>query len=404
MKPRLNRAFIQVLTIILILVLLVPSAHAGVITGSTSSEDFQTNRDFAQRYNLVFDTNLAEGILLQTEVSGEFPTVPSPETPLTASVPLNLERLELLVEQEGWGGRLGNRIRTTLDRYTIYDQELAGVEAQIVSGNLGSTLVLGIEPEDFSIVAAINSQYQLTPKLQIGGTVVTVGLGESNVQTVYGVNGYFTPLPNLVIGGQYFRNNEVLGGSALEIIAWTQLAGVTLRADLTQVDPNYATPLGANSTATYISGAKGYNVSAGGALGSVGLSAEYGVHNYEAAGERRTAKGVTAVFPVIPQRLDVEANYHLVDVDALYSPSYSSSTAGLGSNLALTDQITLKAGYLYKEDGLRQTQQEAGVELGYQINDYTRLTAKYRLINFDNIDDSADFKESFTAAELKLQF
>ena len=432
MKPQLNRAFIQALTITLIVVVSILPAHAGVITGSTSSEEFQANRDFAQRYNLVFDTNLAEGVLLQAEVSGEFSQVPSPETQLTASIPLNLERLELLVDQGTWGGRLGNRIRTTLDKYTIYDQEFAGVEAQVVTDNLGATLLLGAELENSSLVAAINSQYQLNPKLQIGGTVVALGLGEVDTQTVYGINSYFTPLPSLVIGAQYFQNNELVGGSALEIVAWTQLAGVTLRADLAQVDPNYVAPL-ANSAETYISGAKGYTLSAGTTIGSLGLSAEYSTHDYEAAAEKRVTKGVSAALPLIPQHLEVEANYRLVDVDALYSPSYASSTVGLGSKLTLTDQITLKAGYevgkegdrttkqsvtadlklhqtnvtagyLYKEDALRQIQQEAGMEFGYQINDYTRVTAKYRLINFDNIDDSMDFKENFTGAELKLQF
>lgn len=76
--------------------------RGGVITGSTNSEDYKSGREFSQRYNLVFNTGISDGIWAQTEVSGDFTDLMRaqnrdfPDLSRPVSTPLEVERVELL--------------------------------------------------------------------------------------------------------------------------------------------------------------------------------------------------------------------------------------------------------------------------------------------------------------------
>lgn len=415
--------------------------RGGVITGSTNSEDYKSGREFSQRYNLVFNTGISDGIWAQTEVSGDFTDLMRaqnrdfPDLSRPVSTPLEVERVELFVDKDEWNARFGNRLRTTLDTYTLYDQELLGAEAQVRAGGLGATVIMGQNQDQR--IAAINGQYQLTPDFQVGGTVVSTGREDEESRVNYGLNSYMQVFPGVELGGQYYRNEEEEGGSALDLTAWTALAGLNLEANFSKVDQNYWAPLAERSEDTYIPGRTGYDLSADTMLGTLGLSAHYGVHDQEDTAERRVSKGVGARVPLIPNRLDVEAQYNLVDVDALYSADYSEKFLNLDSTLKLTDQVTLKAGYELndgsqsdissisadigmdltdkasltaevtygKEDGYRKsTSKEAGLEFGYSINEFTQFTANYHLINFDSSLENEDFRSNQALAEVKLKF
>lgn len=418
-----------------------------VVTGSTNSEEWEEETEFHQKYNLVFDTKVADGITAQAEISGDFSSLfqanpgYAPELPQYGSTPVELERLDLYIDRGAWSARISNRLRATLDRYTLYDQELVGAEAQVVVGNLGTTFIVGQDAAE-SLVTAVNGQYQLHPNIQVGGTVVSLETQDRLRQTNYGVNSYLRLLPGLEIGGQYYLSSEFEGGTALDITAWSYLAGINLQAEFTQVDENYYAALAPGSSDTYIPGSRSYKLSAGTRVGRVDLAAQYGIDEYETPGVTEVTKEVSREFsaslPVIPEKLRISASYRLVDVDDLYSPDYSTSIVNLGSELQLTDEITIKAGYelmqssdsssyrsvnadvgmnlnqktrLYadilvgKEDGYQKsTLREAGLQLGYNFDEYTELIANYRLIDFDSSLDQEDYQSNMASAELRLQF
>ncbi|NLY56791.1 MAG: hypothetical protein GX058_09845 [Firmicutes bacterium] len=414
----------------------------GVVTGSTGSERWEEETEFAPRYNLVFTTDVGPDMWAEAEISGDFSYLFAPDreifpqTEQRKLTPVEIERVDLFINKETMSARLSNRLYTSLDRYTLYDQELLGGEAQVILGNLGTTVIVG-KLLDTTLVTAVNGQYWLHPNWQLGGTIVSAAHREAGQSTNYGINSLLRLWPGLEVGGQYYINSEE-GATALELTVWSHLAGVNLQADFTRIDPRYWSPLASGSAETYIPGSKGYRLQANTVLGKVGLSAEYGVHDYELAAETVVSREVAANLPVIPDRLEMEAKYRLVDVDALYTPDYTASSVEIGSNIVLTDQITLKAGYelswdtndnsyrsvnadvnvdlndktqlsagftLGKEEGDRQiNHKEAGFALGYHFNDDTELTAKYRLIDFDSNMDEEDYQASQASAELKLTF
>ncbi|MCL4517121.1 MAG: S-layer homology domain-containing protein [Firmicutes bacterium] len=108
--------------------------------------------------------------------------------------------------------------------------------------------------------------------------------------------------------------------------------------------------------------------------------------------ETRVGKDVAAAVSLIPDLLNVQARYHLEDVDNLTpqgTSGKSTTTVAVDGEMALNKQTTLRAGYEVASTqgagseilGKRTT---AKVGVGYQLGENASLQANYQLIDFED--------------------